>query len=260
MLFKRWKNYVEEKIVPEDVEKNEPQERTVVLKKLVITEIKSDLHFYGQSVESGPKLEQLTTQLRAELASKPPVAGAYTPKVGDICVAKFSADDEWYRAKVTGTSSNSQATVLFIDYGNSEKLPSTRLAQIPAGFDSLPAQAHEFALAFVQTSSDEDDNEAALDAFRSIASDQSEFTYNIEYKSGSTDFITLLDAKNTDVGKYLVSEGYVSVDRARKEKRLQKLLNDYFKSLSAAKAAHKNMWRYGDKEQDDAAEFGLTKK
>lgn len=97
-------------MVQEDTEKNEPQERTVTLKKLVITEIKSDLHFYGQSVENGPKLEQLTTQLRAELASKPPVAGAYTPKVGDICVAKFSADDEWYRAKVLSTTNNSQVT------------------------------------------------------------------------------------------------------------------------------------------------------
>lgn len=150
--------------------------------------------------------------------------------------------------------------MIFIDYGNSEKLSSTRLAQIPAGFDSLPAQAHEFALAFIQLSADEDDNEAALDAFRSLVSDESEFTYNIEYKSGSVDFITLLNAKNIDIGKHLVNEGYVSVDRGRKEKRLQKLLSEYFKSLSAAKAAHKNMWRYGDKEQDDAAEFGLTKK
>lgn len=148
--------------------------------------------------------------------------------------------------------------MLFIDYGNSEKLASTRLAQIPAGFDSLPAQAHEYALAFIQVSSDEDDNEAALYAFRSLVSDESEFTYNVEYKSGTVDFVTLLDGKKTDVGKYLVSEGYVSVDRARKEKRLQKLLQEYQKSLQAAKAAHKNMWRYGDKEQDDAAEFGFA--
>lgn len=262
LKLNRWKNYVEEKIVPEEVDKNEPQERVVALKKLVITEIKPDLHFYAQSVESGQKLEQLTNQLRAELASKPPVPGAYTPKVGDICVAKFSLDDEWYRAKVISTSSNSQATVLFIDYGNTEKLQSTRLAAIPAGFDTLPGQAHEFALAFVQLSSDEDDNEAALYAFRSLVADSgdsAEFTYNIEYKSGTVDFVTLLDAKNVDIGKHLVAEGFVSLDRARKEKRLQKLLAEYQKILNAAKAGHKNMWRYGDKEQDDAAEFGFRR-
>lgn len=152
---------------------------------------------------------------------------------------------------------------MFIDYGNTEKLASTRLAQLPAGFDSLPAQAHEFALAFVQPSSDEDDNEAALDAFRAAvaaAGDSAEFTYNVEYKSGTTEFVTLLGPKNVDMGKQLVSDGFTSVDRARKEKRLQKLLAEYLKALAAAKAAHKNMWRYGDKEQDDAAEFGFAKK
>lgn len=251
----RWKSYVEEKVVQEEAEKNEPQERTVTLKKLVITEIKPDLHFYAQLVENGPKLERLTTELRAELASKPPVPGAYTPKVGDLCVAKFSMDDEWYRAKVLSVS-NSQASVLFIDYGNTEQVPSTRLSHMPAGFDNLAPQAHEFALAFVHLLNDEDDNEAALDAFKAVVAP--EFTYNVEYKSGSVDFVTLLDPSNLDIGKYLVSEGYVSVDRARKEKRLQKLLAEYSKSLAAAKNAHKNMWRYGDKEQDDAAEFGLT--
>lgn len=51
-----------------------------------------------------------------------------------------------------------------------------------------------------------------------------EFIYNnlfilffINNKSGSIDFVTLLDTKNTGVGKYIVSECYVSVDRARKE-------------------------------------------
>lgn len=85
----------------------------MTLKKLVITEIKSDLHFYAQSVENGPKLERLTNELRAELASKPPVPGAYTPKVGDLCVAKFSMDDEWYRAKVLSVS-NTQVKTTYI--------------------------------------------------------------------------------------------------------------------------------------------------
>lgn len=256
----RWRNYVEEKVVVEETEKNEPQERTVTLKKIVITEITRELHFYGQHVESGPKLEQMTTQLRAELASKPPVAGAYTPKVGEVCVAKFSLDDEWYRAKVLSVN-GSNATVLFIDYGNTEQTQSTRLAQIPAGFENLPAQAHEYALALVQLSSDEDDNDSALEQFKQLTGEpDAEFTINVEYKLGSVDFVTLGNAKCKDIGKQLVLDGYLSVDRTRKERRLHKLLSEYYKQLDSAKAAHKNMWRYGDKEQDDAAEFGLGRK
>lgn len=57
----------------------------------------------------------------------------------------------------------------------------------------------------------------------------------------------------------MVNDGFVSVDRQRRERSLQKLLTEYLKTLSAAKAAHRNMWRYGDKEQDDALEFGYKK-
>lgn len=231
-------------------------------KKLVITEITSDLHFYGQLVESGPKLEQLMNQLRTEFETRPPIPGAYTPKVNEVCVAQFSMDDEWYRAKVLSLKSNGDCTVLFIDYGNKEATKSAKLAQIPAGFETLPAQANEYALAMVQLSSDEDDIENAIDYLKDVLEldSEPEFSINVEYKVGNVDYVTMTDSRKVDIGKKLVSDGFVSVDRARREKRLQKLLTDYLKTLTAAKAAHRNMWRYGDKEQDDAAEFGITKK
>lgn len=257
----RWKNYVDEQII-QQVEKNEPTERVVAQKKLVITEVTSDLHFYGQLVESGPKLEQLMNQLHTEIETRPPISGAYTPKVNEICVAQFSMDDEWYRAKVLSCKSNGECTVLFIDYGNKEVTKASKLAQIPAGFEVLPAQAHEYALAMVQLSSDEDDVENAIDYLKDLLElgNEPEFSINIEYKVGSVDYVTLTDSNKVDIGKKLVTDGFVSVDRARREKRLQKLLTDYLKTLTAAKSAHRNMWRYGDKEQDDAAEFGISKK
>ena len=113
----RWKNYVEEKVVVEDAEKNEPHERAVNQTRIVVTEIGKDFHFYAQHVDDGPKLEQLTNLLRSDLALRPPIPGAYTPAVGDICVAKFSLDDEWYRAKVLKIDGN-KVHVLYIDYGN----------------------------------------------------------------------------------------------------------------------------------------------
>jgi len=258
----RWKNYIEEKIVIEEQEKNEPQERIVNQKKIVITEITNELHFYGQLVENGPKLEQLTTQLRAELEARPPVPGSYTPKLGDLCVAKFSLDSEWYRAKVISIQSNGNVNVLFIDYGNKEQTQSTKLANIPAGFELLPPQANEYALSLVQLSTDEDDNEIAVEHFKELANaeNDSEFSINIEYKSGSVDYVTLYDSNKNDIGKLLINNGFVSVDKTRRERRLQKVLTEYLKALTIAKQSHKNMWRYGDKEQDDAAEFGISRR
>jgi len=49
------------------------------------------------------------TELRNDLADNPPLPGAYTPKKGDLCAAKFS-DDLWYRARVTKVQSSPPRT------------------------------------------------------------------------------------------------------------------------------------------------------
>lgn len=67
-------------------------------------------------VYAGPQLEQLMEQLRSELEATPPLPGAFTPRSGDLCAAKF-VDDQWYRAKIEKVSADS-VTVYYIDYGN----------------------------------------------------------------------------------------------------------------------------------------------
>lgn len=123
-----WKNYVEPVAEPtvkegeeEVVEKDDKPvtERKMKLEKVVITEVTPDLHFFTQNTDSGPKLEQLMSKLRQEFKNSPPVSGSYTPKRGDLCAAKFSEDEEWYRAKIEKVS-GSNATIKYIDYGNSE--------------------------------------------------------------------------------------------------------------------------------------------
>ena len=43
----------------------------------------------------GPRLEKLMEEMRGAMESDPPLPGAYTPKRGDTCAAKFSADGQW---------------------------------------------------------------------------------------------------------------------------------------------------------------------
>ena len=47
---------------------------------------------------------------RTEFTTNPPLAGAYTPKKGDICAAKF-VDDQWYRARVEKMSTVSATSL-----------------------------------------------------------------------------------------------------------------------------------------------------
>ena len=49
---------------------------------IVITEVNNEAHIYAQSVDLGPKLEELMNQLREEFTRSPPLAGAYMPRNG----------------------------------------------------------------------------------------------------------------------------------------------------------------------------------
>ena len=60
--------------------------------------------------------------------------------VDDMVLAKFSGDDEIYRARVIRTAEES-INVFFIDYGNSDCVPRTNVYQIPSQQKSYPCYA-----------------------------------------------------------------------------------------------------------------------
>ena len=50
------------------------------------------------------------------------------PKAGDVVAARFTEDDEWYRARIRRNDrEKQQAEVVYVDYGNSEVIPWSRL-------------------------------------------------------------------------------------------------------------------------------------
>lgn len=146
-----WKNRVEIEVEPEEKrEETEraPAERKIDYQEIVVSEITDDLRVYTQKVDQKAALEGFLTRLRQEIAANPPLGGAYTPKKGDLAIAKFTEDDEWYRVrieKVVGTN----VSVFYIDYGNRETLNVTRVASVPAGFATDKPYATENLLAIV---------------------------------------------------------------------------------------------------------------
>jgi len=109
----------EKPVVEEEKEDKVVVERKVNYENVIVTEITETLTFFAQSVENGSKLESLMSKLHADFQSNPPIAGSYTPKRGDLVAAQFTLDNQWYRAKVERVQ-GSNATVLYIDYGNKE--------------------------------------------------------------------------------------------------------------------------------------------
>ncbi|XP_008152269.1 staphylococcal nuclease domain-containing protein 1 [Eptesicus fuscus] len=255
---KVWAHY-EEQPVEEVPPVPEEKERSASYKPVFVTEITDDLHFYVQDVETGTQLEKLMENMRNDIASHPPVEGSYAPRRGEFCIAKF-VDGEWYRARVEKVESPAKVHVFYIDYGNREILPSTRLGTLPPAFSTrvLPAQATEYAFAFIQVPQDED---ARTDAVDSVVRDiqNTQCLLNVEHLSASCPHVTLqfADSKG-DVGLGLVKEGLVMVE-VRKEKQFQKVITEYLNAQESAKSARLNLWRYGDFRADDADEFGYSR-
>uniref|UniRef100_A0A8C6EH07 Staphylococcal nuclease domain-containing protein n=1 Tax=Moschus moschiferus TaxID=68415 RepID=A0A8C6EH07_MOSMO len=255
---KVWAHY-EEQPVEEVMPVLEEKERSASYKPVFVTEITDDLHFYVQDVETGTQLEKLMENMRNDIASHPPVEGSYAPRRGEFCIAKF-VDGDWYRARVEKVESPAKVHVFYIDYGNREILPSTRLGTLPPAFSTrvLPAQATEYAFAFIQVPQDED---ARTDAVDSVVRDiqNTQCLLNVEHLSAGCPHVTLqfADSKG-DVGLGLVKEGLVMVE-VRKEKQFQKVITEYLNAQESAKSARLNLWRYGDFRADDADEFGYSR-
>ncbi|XP_075161828.1 staphylococcal nuclease domain-containing protein 1 [Haematobia irritans] len=253
-----WANYVEQVVeetpVVEEKDEKTPVERKVHLEDVIVTEVTENLSFYAQSCASGSKLDTLMAKLHADFQSNPPIAGAYTPKRGDLCAAQFSADNQWYRAKVERVQDN-KAHVLYIDYGNKEIVPFTRLASLPSGFTSEKPFATEYALALIQLPQDNEDKEEAWRAFSDDVLNR-KLQINIELKSGTGPALATIHdpSTNIDIGKQLVSDGLVLVEK-RGERKLRELIDQYRVAQRAAMDAHLAIWKYGDITQDDAPEF-----
>lgn len=190
----------------------------------MVTEVTPEGTFFAQSYQNGPKAEALQAKLKQEFQANPPLAGAYTPKRGDICAAKYSVDNEWYRAKIEKVQ-GSQVYVVYIDYGNKEVLSSTRLASLPAIYVSEKPFASEYSLACVSLPKDPEYAEMSIKYLKEDTS-VGKLLLNVEYRvQGAPPAATLVtEGQEVDIIKNLIKEGLLIVDN-RRERRLNKLVS-----------------------------------
>ncbi|GAU97962.1 hypothetical protein RvY_09176 [Ramazzottius varieornatus] len=249
-----WKNYDEQA----DSQSTMPQqeettgERRENLEKVMVVETLPGLKFFAQNVNDGQKLETLMEDLRQALRNDPPVVGSYTPKKNDLCAARFSADGQWYRAKVESLQRNNKASVLYIDYGNREMTDTTNLAALPDNFKRVEPMAKMYALAFVREHNPEESY--VDDVFKQMVPPHP-LNLNVEYEFDHVRYVTLTDPETKDdIGKTLVSEGHVLA--APRGGRSRKIADEYLDAQNEAKKYRRNIWQYGDVTEDDAKEFG----
>ena len=57
-----------------------------------------------------------------------------------LCVAQYSVDDRWYRAKVVDIPGKKTVTVQYVDFGNIEILSYSKIKALQTSFITLPQQ------------------------------------------------------------------------------------------------------------------------
>ena len=128
--------------------------REVVITHVDPTALRIKIQIVGKGTSA---LEDLMTRFGAAHISPSanPLPKTVPPvKVGALVSARFSEDGVWYRARVRRVDrENKAAEVVYVDYGNGERVPWTELRALPPGAfgaEALAPQAREAALSFVQ--------------------------------------------------------------------------------------------------------------
>lgn len=253
-----WKDYDEaeeetqKRKAEQEREQKKPKQEFV---DVIVTEIVDGTTIWVQVV--GPDAEQLEELMKQLAVDDTP--GEYTPKEKEVVKAQFTADDTWYRAKVMKVQDNNEFKVQYVDYGNSEVIPASRIRKLAPELNKLPHQATEAVLAFLKTNPIEDDfGREAVEFLRELVWGKTMMA-NIERKERLADGTHRLHLSLGDresqvlVNAALLRAGLARVDRVRGE-QYREMLEKLREEESKARQSHLGIWEYGDPGSDDEDE------
>jgi staphylococcal nuclease domain-containing protein 1 len=211
-------------------------------------------------------LETMMTDFRKFHAdSKNNVAVKDNPKAGDFVSARFSEDGQWYRARIRSNDRAAKvAEVVYIDYGNSERQPWSKLRPLDEKFSvqRLKAQAVDAALAFVQLPTAPDYLSEAI-GFIYDVTDGKTLVGNFDFvdTKENVSWITIFDPKaegkktvDQSVNLDVIRNGHGMVPRKLRPWERSPVFGEVLKSLREAEGKAKEerlgMWEYGDLTED----------
>eukprot|EP01111_Echinosteliopsis_oligospora_P009258 TRINITY_DN2685_c0_g2_i5.p1 TRINITY_DN2685_c0_g2~~TRINITY_DN2685_c0_g2_i5.p1 ORF type:complete len:1028 (-),score=381.77 TRINITY_DN2685_c0_g2_i5:46-3129(-) len=258
-IWKDWNEEAEKKKL-EDSKAAESSETTTSLDKSVkgevlVTEVLDGARVYIQFINAeSAGLDELVAKL-TELSTSESSVSDVRPKVGDIVRAQFSEDKQWYRAKVTSVFGDS-ASVLYIDYGNSEKLPLNKLKPLPKAYTTLPPQAQEGILAFIKPLNPENDYARDAQDYLKELTHGKKLIAEVEYKEAGVLGLSLTSEEDGNINIAMVSGGYARLQRPRKWFFNSTLYKELKEEQEKAKRSRRSIWQYGDVYDSDEEESG----
>ncbi|KAL2062404.1 hypothetical protein VTL71DRAFT_6670 [Oculimacula yallundae] len=183
------------------------------------------------------------------------------PKTGEFVAAKFTEDGSWYRARIRANDRTAkEAEVVYIDYGNSEKIPWSRLrplSQPQFSTQKLRGQAVDAVLSLMQFPTNVDYLQDAV-AYITDVTAGAHLVANVDYTAPEgTLYVTLYDEKTStslkeSINSDIVAEGHAMVPR--KLKPWERGFGDVIKALrekeEQAIQDRRGLWEYGDLRED----------
>ncbi|KAI3320857.1 putative transcription factor [Xylariaceae sp. AK1471] len=238
-------------------------------REVVVTNIDSNGKLKIQEIGKGTSaLEVMMNEFKKfHLDSKNSKPLGNPPKTGEYVAAKFSADGQWYRARVRSNDRTAKvAEVVYIDYGNSERISWSNLRPLDQPqftVQKLKGQAFDAVLSFIQLPTATDYFRDAID-FIAEATDGRTLVASFDFvdsKEGLS-YVTLFDEKSggssstfaDSVNKDVVANGYAMVPKKLKAWERGRASEEVLKKLreveAEAKADRRGMWQYGDITED----------
>ncbi|KAM0752525.1 hypothetical protein T439DRAFT_324618 [Meredithblackwellia eburnea MCA 4105] len=218
--------------------------------------------FAVQILENGgiPALEKLMGDLTVHHKGSDVAPANFVPRTNDVVSAKFSADDNWYRARIRRCNpSRKEADVIYIDYGNSETIPFSRLRPLAPQFKGLDGQAKEATLSFVTLLGSETEyGLEALDRFRDLCEGR-QLVANIDARDTNLLHLSVFDpsdpssstAHEASINVQLVREGLARIDtRSRFRGAYPSVVKALDEALKEAKRSRAGAYELGDVLED----------
>ncbi|ETI23329.1 hypothetical protein G647_05129 [Cladophialophora carrionii CBS 160.54] len=241
----------------------EPASRKKDYRDVVVTHVDETGKLKIQQVGAGTTaLTELMNAFKSfhlNKANDQPIAGP--PKVGDIVAAKFTADDQWYRARVRRVDRDGKkADLTYLDYGNSETVPWTRLRSLTQpqfSTQKLKPQATDAVLSCLQLPTSEQYLRDTVD-FLMEQTDGRELVASVDFVAPEgTLHLTLLDPKvsskiEESINAEVLREGLAMVPTKLKpwERQAGDTLAKFKELQEEAKKERRGMWEYGDLTED----------
>lgn len=219
-----------------------------------VTDFEDPITFYYQGsdvVEKLKTVEKLIGELN--VAQLETLASA---TVGSVCIAQFSEDNCWYRAKVISVN-GANAVVLYSDFGNSEEVAVSSLKTIPADNQlvTIPECAQKARLAFVK---DHDNLRFELETFLRETLLEGEWQLTVEYSNEGVNYVTLVQngAKQEDnLNKQMIRSGLVFADKKVLLSDFKSVAKSYLEEQDFAISRRLNLWELGEIYASDDDEY-----